>query len=311
MEAIRRAVNDFSNYPSYLSTYESGELKSRLESALEMLSCCRVCPRGCEVNRLADERGTCRTGGEAGVASYFPHLGEEDCIRGWRGSGTIFFTGCSLGCEFCQNFDISRDSRGNRVSAERLAEIMLELQQSGCHNLNLVTPSHVVPQILDALHNAIGKGLRLPIVYNSSGYDSVPSLRWLDGVVDIYMPDLKFGTGRAGQRYALAGDYLAVAKEALREMHRQVGDLKIDDRGLAVRGVLVRHLVLPGDGAATASIMEFLAKEISPSTYVNVMAQYHPAGNALDFPELSRRLTSDEYVQALVAAKTAGIRRFD
>lgn len=299
--------------PAYVALHRAGKLLPRVREALESLAACRVCPRACDVDRLTDERGVCKSGRYAQVASYGPHLGEEDCLRGWRGSGTIFFSWCNLRCVFCQNFDISQGGPGVEVTPTRLAAIMLELQEMGCHNINFVTPEHVVPQVLEALAVAVEAGLRLPLVYNTSAYDSLESLRLLDGVVDIYMPDFKFWSPDLAQRYLKARDYPEAARQAIREMHRQVGPLVMDEHGLARRGVLVRHLVMPGFLEETEAILRFLAEEISPDTYVNLMDQYYPAGkvNAHTFAEINRRLYREEYAAALEAARRAGIWRLD
>ncbi len=299
--------------PAYLRLYRSGELAERVRRALEGLAACRVCPRACGVDRQANRTAVCKTGRYARVSSYFPHFGEENCLRGWRGSGTIFFAWCNLRCQFCQNYEVSHLGYGMEVTPERLAAMMLELQAEGCHNINLVTPEHVVPQVLEALVLAVEAGLRLPIVYNTSAYDSLESLRLLDGVVDIYMPDFKIWDPDLAHRYLLARDYPEAARQAIREMHRQVGDLKIDEHGLAKRGLLVRHLVMPGGVAGTAEIMQFLASEVSPHTYVNLMAQYYPAGRVSSerFAEINRRITPQEYQEALAVARQAGLYRFD
>jgi len=299
--------------PAYLRLYRTGKLKQRAREAIESLASCRVCPRDCRVDRLNDKTSACKTGRYARVSSYCPHLGEEDPLRGWRGSGTIFFSWCNLRCQFCQNFDISQLGHGEETPPERLAEMMLELQAMGCHNINFVTPEHVVPQILEALLPAIEAGLRLPIVYNTSAYDSMESLHQMDGVVDIYMPDFKIWDSRMALKYLLAKDYHEAARRAIKEMHRQVGELKMDEHGLAKRGVLVRHLVMPGAVAGTREIMKFLAQEVSPHTYVNIMAQYRPSWKvtADKFPEVNRRITSQEYADAIAAAQKAGLYRFD
>ena len=299
--------------PTYLTLYRSGELRQRANDALATLDHCTLCPRACGAERASGKTGTCQIGRFARVTSYFPHHGEEDCLRGWRGSGTIFFAQCNLRCVFCQNYDISQSGVFAETPPERLADMMLELQALGCHNINLVTPSHVVPQILEALVLAAEAGLRLPLVYNSSGYDALETLLRLDGVVDIYMPDFKMWDERLAERYLNAPNYPAVARQALREMHRQVGVLQLDERGLARRGVLVRHLVMPEDIAGTAHVAQFLASELSPDTYLNLMAQYHPAGkvNASNYPQINRRITSTEYADARQAAKNAGLYRFD
>jgi len=296
--------------PVYLELWRSGELSQRVEQATELLSSCRLCPRECGVDRLPGETGFCRTGAQAVVASYGPHFGEERPLVGSGGSGTIFFTHCNLGCIFCQNYDISHLGAGREVPAERLAEMMLSLQTQGCHNINLVTPSHVVPQILEALELAAQQGLQVPLVYNCGGYESPAALELLDGVVDIYMPDAKYDDPEVAKRLSRAPDYPQVMRAALREMHRQVGDLQIDQRGLAQQGLLVRHLVLPENRAGTAGIMKFLA-ELSADTYVNVMAQYRPCFRAQEEPALRRRITHQEHAQAVQAALEAGLHRLD
>ncbi len=298
--------------PAYLALHRSGELQRRAEQAVAGLRECRVCPRQCGADRLADKTAVCKTGRYALVSSYFPHFGEEDCLRGWGGSGTIFFARCNLRCVFCQNADISQRESGVPATPERLAVMMLELQACGCHNINFVTPEHVVPQMLEALVIAAENGLKLPIVYNTSAYDSLESLRLLDGVVDIYMPDFKIWGSKFSQAYLLAKDYPQAAKAAIAEMHRQVGVLKLDERGIAKRGVLVRHLVMPGRVAGTRQIMRFLAG-LSPDTYVNVMAQYRPAHkvSATHYAEINRRITPQEYEQAVRAAHDAGLWRLD
>lgn len=299
--------------PAYLALHRSGELARRVEQGVQSLADCRSCPRDCGVNRLEDECGVCKVGRLASVASYFPHPGEENCLRGSRGSGTIFFSHCNLHCVFCQNASISSAGEGVPTASEGLAAMMLELQALGCHNINFVTPEHVVPQMLEGVLIAVEAGLRLPIVYNTSAYDSLETLQLLDGIVDIYMPDFKIWDDRLALKYLKAKDYPAVARQALKEMHRQVGDLSFDERGLAKRGVLVRHLIMPDDIAGTADVMRFLAGEVSPDTFVNIMAQYHPAGkvNREKYVEINRRITSAEYRAALRAAREAGIWRFD
>ncbi|GIV20378.1 MAG: radical SAM protein [Armatimonadota bacterium] len=296
--------------PAYLALHRRGELQRRAEEAIASLRECRVCPRNCGVNRLADEKGICRTGRYARVSSYFPHHGEEDCLRGWNGSGTIFFSWCNLRCVFCQNSDLSHRGEGVEVSPEHLAGMMLSLQRMGCHNINLVTPEHVVPQVLEALVLAVEGGLRLPIVYNTSAYDGMESLHLLDGVVDIYMPDFKIWDPEKAHRYLKARDYPEVARKAIQEMHRQVGVLKFDENGLAKRGLLVRHLVMPGGVAGTEHILRFLAEQVAPDTYVNVMAQYHPAGmvSSERYPEIHRRITAQEYWHAVRLAEQLGLR---
>ncbi len=289
-------------YPSYRKLYESGELKERVERALAMLSRCDVCPHECGVNRIENELGYCKTGKRALVASYFPHHGEEFPIRGFNGSGTVFFSYCNMRCVYCQNYDISHLGEGRPVSAQELAQIFLKLQDMGCHNINLVSPSHVVPQILEALYLAIEKGLKIPLVYNTSSFDSLKSLKLLDGVVDIYLADLKYLSRDFGRKYSKVKDYPKHAVEAIKEMYRQVGNLKVDDRGIAVRGLLVRHLVLPNDISTTKAVMRFL-KSIDPELAVNVMDQYFPFYRAKDYPEIARRVEPKEFRKALEEAQ--------
>ncbi len=297
--------------PSYRALLASGELRRRAALAHEMLRDCVGCARHCHVDRLAGQRGSCRTGERAVVSSYFPHFGEEDCLRGWRGSGTIFFSWCNLRCQFCQNFEISQLGEGREVSSEELAAMMLDLQAQGCHNINLVSPSHVVPQILAALVIAAEAGLRIPLVYNTGGYDSLETLRLLDGVVDIYMPDMKYADEETARRLSGISHYPATNQAAVKEMHRQVGDLVIDELGVARRGLLVRHLVLPDGLAGTGAIARFLAEEVSPHTYINVMGQYRPAYRAAEHLSLSRPVTPAEVRQAEAIVRAAGLDRLD
>ncbi|MEA1932948.1 MAG: radical SAM protein [Thermodesulfobacteriota bacterium] len=297
--------------PGYLKLHESGEIEKRIESAYALLSECVLCPRKCKIDRLNDKRGICKTGLKAVVSSYDPHFGEESPLVGRKGSGTIFFTHCNLLCLFCQNYGISHQGDGIEVTDEQLAAMMINLQKQGCHNINFVTPTHVVPQILAALPHAVQNGLSIPIVYNTSGYDCVDTLRLLDGVVDIYMPDFKFWDTENASRFAKAPDYPERAREALLEMHRQVGDLVLDQRQIAVHGLLVRHLVMPGGLEETKNIMEFLARKISLETYVNVMAQYRPCGLASQYPPIDRSLLPEEFEEALLIAKDAGLTRLD
>lgn len=297
--------------PSYLATHKKGILKQRINQALTALQSCELCPRRCRVDRTAGRTGVCKTGRNAIVASHAPHFGEEAPLVGRYGSGTIFFSNCNLNCVFCQNFDISHEGQGREVTPSQLAEMMLELQRQRVHNINLVSPSHVVPQILEALPEAIDNGLNIPLVYNSGGYDSIETLKLLDGIVDIYMPDIKFSSDIPALFYCAAPDYPQVARDALKEMHRQVGDLQLNSRGHAVRGLLVRHLVMPDGLAGTEQALRFLADEISPDTYVNIMDQYHPCGDIKQFKELQRRITAEEFEEALEAARAAGLRRLD
>ena len=297
--------------PAYIATFKCGLLKKKIQQAGKILKDCNLCPRACRVDRVAGRTGICKTARNAWVSSFNAHFGEEAPLVGNRGSGTIFFTHCNLLCIFCQNYDISHQGVGREVSPARLAEIMLTLQNSGCHNINLVTPSHVVPQFLAALDLAIKADLKLPIVYNSSAYDNLATLRLLDGVIDIYMPDFKFWHSDFAELTCNAPDYPKVARRALREMHRQVGDLVVDKNGIAFRGLLVRHLVMPGRLDETRAIMRFLAREISENTYVNVMPQYRPCGRAFDIRTISAPLSADEYESALQAAREEGLTRLD
>lgn len=295
----------------------------RIRRAREELASCCACPRNCGVNRLENEMRVCHTGRLARVVSAFPHFGEEDCLRGWNGSGTIFFSMCNLRCVFCQNWDISQRSAGQEMSDKAIADVMLSLQERGCHNINLVTPEHVVPQVVESIAAALERGLRVPIVYNTSAYDALSSLRLLHGLVDIYMPDFKFWSSETAKRLAKAKDYPDRAKEAIREMHRQVGPLRFTPDGLACRGVLVRHLVMPGLLDESAAIFRWLAEELSPDTYVNIMAQYRPdyeVGRIADlgreagrprYAEINRATRRDEVDAAYAAARAAGLWRFD
>jgi putative pyruvate formate lyase activating enzyme len=298
---------------AYLPLYRSGELAERVSRAVADMAACRFCPRNCRVDRIADERGVCKTGRYAMVSSAFPHFGEEDVLRGKRGSGTIFFSNCNLRCVFCQNAEISHAGQGAEASPDALAQLMLRLQAVGCHNINLVTPEHVVPQVLEALLLAIESGLQVPIVYNTSAYDSLQSLRLLDGVIDIYMPDFKIWDAKASLRYLKAKDYPRIARQAIAEMHRQVGPLKTDENGIALRGVLLRHLLMPGLTGDSRSIMRFLAKEISTDTYINLMSQYRPAAkvNRERYSQINRRITREEFVRTYQAAQECGLWRFD
>jgi len=309
--AATSASREFS--PAYLTLFESGELKSRVDRAVKSLRCCTGCPRDCRVDRLQNKFAVCRTGRYAMVASHSPHHGEEDCLRGWRGSGTIFFSGCNLRCVFCQNFDISWQLRGTAAPPERLAAMMVELQDQGCQNINFVTPEHVVPQIIEALPVAIEKGLRLPLVYNTSAYDSSESLQLLDGIVDIYMPDFKYWDSEIARKYSRAPDYPQVARRVIKEMYHQVGDLALDEHGFAKHGLLIRHLVMPRNIAGTRHVVNWIAQELSPTTCINVMPQYYPAGKVTgqEYAEIGRRVTQAEYEQALDEARREGLRCLD
>jgi putative pyruvate formate lyase activating enzyme len=309
--------------PSYLDPVVRAGMNDRVAAARAELESCCACPRNCKVNRLANETKFCKTGRYAVVSSAGAHHGEEDCLRGARGSGTIFFSMCNLRCVFCQNWDISQAGGGREVDASTLADLMLKLQESGCHNINFVTPEHVAPQVVEAVAVAIDRGLTLPIVYNTSAYDALSSLKLMEGLVDIYMPDFKFWSKESARRFLKAKDYPEGAREAFRRMHRQVGDLSLTPDGIACRGLLVRHLVMPGFLDESREIFRFLAEEISPDTFVNIMAQYHPdyqvgtavlqgPGTAPDrYDEINRRPTSSELQEAYEAARTAGLWRFD
>jgi putative pyruvate formate lyase activating enzyme len=310
-------ISDFE--PAYLGLAREGLLESRVAAALAELADCRACPRNCGVNRLNNETRVCHTGRHAIVGSAFPHFGEEDCLRGWMGSGTIFFSLCNLRCAFCQNWDISQKREGRECAAQDLAALMIALQDQGCHNINFVTPEHVAPQVVEAIAAAVPLGLKLPIVYNTSAYDALSSLRLLEGLIDIYMPDFKFWSAETSLTLAKAKDYPERAREAILEMHRQVGPLKLGPDGLARRGVLVRHLVMPGQQDEAAAIFEWLAREVSPDTYVNVMSQYRPeyqvgqiaANGTVKYAPINRRPTADETLAAFAAARHAGLWRFD
>ncbi len=285
------------------------ELKKRAALALEKLADCTVCAQHCHVNRLKGEKGICRAGRKAVVASYGRHMGEERVLVGENGSGTIFFSYCNLACQFCQNCDISQEGRGREVTADELCDIMLYIQDMGCENINFVSPSHFVPQILEALTLAVSKGLNLPLVYNTGGYDDLETIKLLDGIIDIYMPDIKFAADETGKKYASAPKYFTVAREVIKEMHRQVGDLQINEANIAVKGLLVRHLVMPNNIAGTEKLMQFIAEEISKDTVINIMDQYYPTYNAARYPEINRPVNLQEYRRAVKMAKEAGLHR--
>ncbi len=293
--------------PGYLRLFRSGELQERADEAMRRLARCRICPRACEVNRLEDERGYCRAGLRPKVASWNVHPWEEPPISGTRGSGTIFFSGCSGRCRFCQNYPISQLGVGREVEVEELAEMMLDLQRRGVHNINLVTASHFVPQVLAALAVAAQKGLSIPLVYNTHGYDEVETLRLLDGVVDIYLPDAKYASDEVAREVSGFARYVEKNRAALREMYRQVGELQLDSDGVAVRGMIIRHLVLPGGLAGTPEVLAWIARELSPTVHVSLMGQYFPAHRALGHPLLGRKLTWEEYDAAIAAFEAAGL----
>lgn len=297
--------------PRYCLAHRNSDLQVKALQAAARLTECTLCPRQCRVNRKAGEKGVCRTGERAIVASWHAHFGEEAPLVGKKGSGTIFFSRCNLLCNFCQNYDISHLGEGHELSDQELAAVMLELQATGCHNINFVTPSHVVPQILSALTIATENGLKIPLVYNSSGYDSLDTLKILDGLIDIYMPDFKFWDSSIATKTCQAPDYPEVTRRAIIEMHRQVGDLIIDDDGVAFSGLLVRHLVLPEALAGTGQVMTFIAEKVSKNTYVNIMSQYRPCGRAAEVEALNRSITDQEYIDALNHARAAGLSRLD
>lgn len=293
--------------PGYLTLFESGELQSRIDRARKIMKCCTICPRNCKVDRIEGALGLCGVGELASVSSYGPHFGEERPLVGKNGSGTIFFASCNLLCIFCQNYEISHfdEDTARHLTSKELAAVMVNLQQQGCHNINLVTPTHVVPQILAALPEAIKRGLKLPLIYNSSGYDSLATLELLDGVVDIYMPDFKFWHSSTAQTCTNAADYPEIARAAIKAMHNQVGDLHVDDKGIAVRGLLIRHLVMPGQLDETGKILSFIVEEISPKCHVNIMDQYRPCGQAI--PPIDRPLSGEEFQEALHYAKKTNL----
>lgn len=293
--------------PPFINLYRTGELQKRITSLNNMLEECEFCPRRCQVNRLQGELGFCRAGAQLQISSAFPHFGEEAPLVGTGGSGTIFFTHCNLRCLFCQNYDISHQGNGESLSIEQLAHIMHALQERGCHNINLVTPTHYLPQIIAALPSAIDRGLHIPLVYNCGGYESLEIIKLLDGIIDIYMPDVKFADRGVAEQYTQAPDYPEVVKGVVKEMHRQAGDLHINEGGMAERGLIIRHLVMPQGLADTRSIMHFIASEISCDAYVNIMNQYRPAYKSCNFPEINRGITRREYHEAIACAHAEGL----
>jgi putative pyruvate formate lyase activating enzyme len=295
-------------YPSYLNLGKK-ELKRRIEKLFKILESCEICPRKCHVNRLKGEKGYCQLGYLPMVSAYHPHFGEETPLVGRYGSGTIFMTSCNLSCVYCQNYEISQLRIGEEISFERLAEMMIELQNLGCHNINLVTPTPQVLAILKSLEIAIDKGLKIPLVYNTSSYDSLEVLKLLDGIIDIYLPDARYSDDKIALKYSNASNYFEIMKKAIKEMHRQVGDLVINEEGIAIRGLIIRHLVLPNGLAGSEKIFEFIAKEVSKNTFLNIMDQYWPAYKAHQYPELSRRITKEEFQEAINLAKKFGLKR--
>lgn len=294
-------------YPSYLKLYKSGELNAIIDKAFGLLQSCVICPRKCKVNRLKNEKGFCKTGLRAKVCSFMPHYGEEPPISGYNGSGTIFFSHCNMACVYCQNFEFSQMEEGREVEAEELAGFMLQLQNLNCHNINLVTPTHVMPQILQALKLAVSQGLLLPIVYNTGGYELKGILKLLEGIVDIYLPDMRYADNEMAVKYSDAPDYAGYNQEALREIHRQVGVAQIDEAGIIKKGVIIRHLVMPNNIAGTDKIMCFISRELSKDTYLSLMSQYYPCFQAEEFPGLSRRITQKEYEEAQSSMERYGL----
>ena len=298
--------------PAYLQLEEEGILSQRVKQLYSIFESCELCPRQCHVNRQKGNKGLCQGTSRVKVSSAFPHFGEESPLVGKKGSGAIFFSNCNLRCVFCQNYTISQLGEGRFQTDRQLAEIMLSLQKRGCHNINLVTPTHYVPNIVTAVQIAARRGLRLPLVYNTSGYERLETLKLLDGVIDIYMPDLKYMEGKYSGRYSSdAFDYPEYATRAILEMHRQVGVLKTDDKGIALRGLILRHLIMPNNVASTDKFVQWVAENLPHDTYVNIMGQYHPEFKAFDYPEIARRITIEEYRRSLAWAKQHGLSRLD
>jgi len=295
--------------PGYIELYKTGELKIRIESLNDILKECKLCPRECGVNRIEGEIGVCKGGVDLMVSSVSPHFGEEPPLVGFHGSGTIFLTHCNLRCVFCQNYDISHIGRGHITTSSEMANYMLRLQKMGCHNINFVTPTHYLPQIVASLPEAIDSGLKVPLVFNCGGYESLEVIRLLQGIIDIYMPDVKYADGRVAKKYSMSPDYPDVIKKVLLEMYRQVGNLKTNQDGIVERGLLIRHLIIPENLAGTEALMEFIATDISKDSYVNIMAQYRPMYRADEFPELNRKITVQEYQEAIAIAIRAGLHR--
>jgi len=294
-------------YPAYLEAYNSGRLEKTAISAFNMLGSCSICPRRCKANRLKDKKGFCKTGLKAKVYSFMPHHGEEPPISGKSGSGTIFFSNCNMSCVYCQNYEFSQKEQGREVDSEELSKIMLELQEIGCHNINFVTPTHVMPQILKALELAVPKGLKIPLVYNTGGYESAEMIKLLDGIVDIYLPDMRYADSDTAMKYSGADDYPQYNQTALQEMHRQVGIADIDCEGIIKRGIIIRHLILPGNISGTDKIMKFIAESLSKDTYISLMSQYMPCYKASQFKEINRRITHQEYQDAQEAMHKYGL----
>ncbi len=298
-----------STRPGYIRLYETGELFKRISSLRDIIRHCSLCPRECGVDRLNNERGVCRAGALPFVSAAHPHFGEEPPLVGFGGSGTIFLTWCNLRCIFCQNYDISHTGEGSETSVEELSSMMISLQRQGCHNINFVTPTHQAASIAEALPRAIELGLELPLVYNCGGYEKVETLKLLEGIFDIYMPDIKYSDNATALELSGAPDYFDIAKAAVIEMHRQVGDLTIDRNGIARRGLIIRHLLLPNGASGVKEVARFIAREVSPDTYVNLMDQYRPAYRAYENKKVSRRITVKEFEEALETAREEGLRR--
>jgi putative pyruvate formate lyase activating enzyme len=296
--------------PGYTKLFQAGELDNRIRILNERLKVCIVCPHHCKVDRPNNKRGFCRAGADMVIDGYGPHYGEESVLVGKGGSGTIFFSYCTLQCVFCQNCEISHHGEGYEITPSELAEIMLSLQNKGCHNINFVSPSHFVPQIAEAVSLAAKDGLTLPLVYNTGGYDEVDTLKLLEGIIDIYMPDIKFGGNAKAKKYTKSAKYFDIVKSAIKEMHRQVGDLRMNEEGIAYKGLLIRHLVMPENIADTDKVLEFTANEVSKDTFINIMSQYYPAHKSYAFPELSRRISRNEYNEAVKYAKELGMTNF-
>ena len=293
--------------PSYIKLSQTGELEDRVKKLKERLESCVVCPHHCRVDRPNNERGFCKAGSEMVIDGYGPHFGEESVLVGTGGSGTIFFSYCTLKCVFCQNCEISHYGEGHEILPAELAKIMLSLQKRGCHNINLVSPSHFVPRIVESICIAAREGLTLPIVYNTGGYEEIDTLTLLEGIISIYMPDIKFGDNEKGKRYTKSARYFDIVKASVKEMHRQVGNLKVDDRGIAYSGLLIRHLVMPENLSDTDRVLDFIAHDISKDSVVNIMSQYYPAHKSYTFPELSRRISRKEYNEAVEYAEKLGL----
>ena len=289
--------------PLYLEKLTLPDLKEREEKLTELLKDCRICPNECEIDRIQGEKGLCNSNNDVIISSLGPHFGEEQPLVGFMGSGTIFFTNCNLACEYCQNYDTSHYGEGQKIKIDHLADAMLNLQNRGCHNINLVTPTHFTPQIVSSLILAIERGLEIPLVYNCGGYESIETLQLLENIVDIYMPDIKYSSNNNALKYSGIKNYWEIVKGAIKEMYRQVGNLKLTKRGIARRGLLVRHLVLPNDIAGSKNIIDFISKEISPETYFNIMDQYRPTFKANQHTALNRYITDQEYKEVVDYAK--------